>query len=88
MRAAHAGEAVEAVDQSVYKCSGMHAGAGVDHHAGGLIDRDHVVILVEHGERDVLSDGVKRWRLSGFDGDCLARAAAPFTSTRPALIHS
>ena len=35
------------------------AGAGVNHHAGGLVDDGEVVVLVEDVERNVLGSGVK-----------------------------
>jgi hypothetical protein len=39
------------------------AAAGVDHHAGGLVDDGEVGILIDDGERYVLGSGVERLRL-------------------------
>ena len=49
------------------------AGAGVDHHAGGLVDDGEVLVFVEDVEGDVFGDGVERRGLRGaFDLDGFA----------------
>ena len=49
------------------------AGAGVDHHAGGLVDDGEIGILIDDGERYVLRRGVERLRLGvAFNLDELA----------------
>jgi len=63
------GSAVALVDFS----RGSVAGAGVDHHACGLVDDGQVLVLVKDVEGDVLGEGVERWRVgSAFDLDLLA----------------
>lgn len=57
------------MQQSVNQRSGMDARAGVDHHAGGLIDGDEVVVFIEHRERDVLWRGLQRRERRGVHVD-------------------
>src|ERR1019366_3311416 len=45
-------QGIEAAEQCVDEGAGVHPGAGVDHHAGGLIDGNQVVIFVEDREWD------------------------------------
>ena len=45
---------------------------GVDDHAAGLVDHDHVRVLVHHIERNVLRHGLDRLRLGQRHGDVLA----------------
>src|SRR5438445_13687095 len=47
------------------------AGAGVDRHAGWLVDHGEMLVLIEDGERYLLREGVERWRMRralNFDG--------------------
>ena len=48
----------------------MNPRSGVNYHAGGLVDRDHVRIFVEHRQRNRFGCGVERRRLGRlhFDG--------------------
>jgi hypothetical protein len=75
---ADAGELVEVVEESVDEgavVAGVvgDAGAGVDHHACGLVDDGEVLVFVEDLEGDVLGEGVEGWRVRGtFDFDGLA----------------
>src|ERR1035441_3243427 len=52
----------------------MYASAGVDHHAGGLIDGNQVAIFVEDGERDGFGRGAQGGRIGGFHFDGFAGA--------------
>ncbi len=76
--AADAGELVEVVEEGVDEGAVVAgvvggAGAGVDHHAGGLVDDGEVLVFVEDVEGDVLGEGVEGRRVrSAFDLDGLA----------------
>ena len=64
----------EAVQQRVHERAGMNAGAGVDHHSGGLVDRHHVLRPHKARERDGLRAGAQRGRVGGFHVDGIAAA--------------
>ncbi len=51
------------------------AGAGVDHHAGGLVDDGEVLVFVEDVEGDVFGDGVERLR--GWGAPSISMASPP-----------
>ena len=57
------------------RASSVCAGAGMDHHARGLVDHRQVVVFIDHVERNVLGHGFERsgMRFAG-DGDALAAA--------------
>ena len=67
--AADSGERTETVEKGVHDGSGMHSGARVHHHAGGLVDGDNAFVLIKAGERDVLGGGFERRLGRGFDDD-------------------
>ena len=50
------------IQQGVNQCSRAHACAGVNNHAGRLVDDQHVVILEKNGQRNVLGPKVNRFR--------------------------
>src|SRR5579871_1060649 len=76
--AADAGELVEVVEKGVDEGAVVAgivggAGAGVDHHASGLVDDGEVLVFVEDLEGDVLGKGVEGRRVWGaFNLDLLA----------------
>ena len=39
------------------------AGGGMDHHPHRLVDHDHILILIDHIQRDVLGEGLDRLRI-------------------------
>ncbi len=70
------GERLAAAEERVDERAFVIAGAGVDDHAGGLVDGDDVVVFVEDVERDGFGFGADgRARLGG-DGDVFAAAQA------------
>ena len=74
--AADAREGAEAVQQCIHQRARMDSCARVNHHAGRLVDGDHIVIFIKDGERDVFWRGAK-WRWVGWldlDGVCCAYA--------------
>src|ERR1022692_3412539 len=50
--AAQRGKRLEAAEQRVDQRAGMHSGAGVHHHACGLVDGHEVLVFVEHAQRN------------------------------------
>ena len=50
--AAYSGKRLEAASSAFTSVPGVAARPGVDHHSGGLVDGDHVLVLVEDLERD------------------------------------
>ena len=70
---AHAGKAVAAVaQQGVDQRAVAVARGGVDHHARGLVDHDHVLVLIDHVQRDVLGQQGAVRGLGQGDGDLLS----------------
>ena len=73
LHAADARQARPAVgDQGVHQGAGRIAGGRMHHQASGLVDDDHVVVLVDDGERDRFSLRHRRLRWRHRDCDCLA----------------
>ncbi len=69
------GEGSEVMEQRVHESAGGMPRPGVNHHASGLIDNDHVGIFVEDGERKILGLGLAEGReINGRDGDGFAAA--------------
>ncbi len=63
LRACDFRQGLETMQQRVYECSGMPAGAGMNHHARGFIDGNHIGVLIQDFERQLFGLGVKRcWR--------------------------
>src|SRR5215472_13491279 len=70
----------ERVDESavvarvyIFSAGRCRSGAGVDHHAGGLVDDGEVLVFVEDVEGYVLGEGMEGWRVGcAFDLDGLA----------------
>ena len=72
-RSADAGERAGAViKQCVDKRAVRMPRCGVDNHAAGLIDNDHICVLVYHVERDILRHSLDRLRLGKRYSDLLA----------------
>ena len=66
--AAHPGEGIPAVgQQGVHQRAVRVAGGGVDHQAPGLVHHDHVVILIDHVQGDVLGLGFGGRGLGQYD---------------------
>ena len=72
--AADAAEIFHVVQQRVDQRAGGMARAGVDHHAGGLVDHGHVRVLVQHVDGQGLGGGLGRDRLWKLDLDAFALA--------------
>ena len=53
---------VDVVQQGVDQRAVRMTGAGVDHHARGLVHHDHVLVLVHDAQGQILGDGVDRRR--------------------------
>ncbi len=67
-------QVVHMVEQRVDEGAAGMPGRGVDDHSGGLVEHDHIGILIEDGEREVLrcrNFGWLRWQR---DREQLARA--------------
>ena len=67
-------ERLAAAEERVDERAGVVSGAGVDDHAGGLVDGEDVVVFVEGFERDGFGFGADRRARLGFDGDAVAAA--------------
>ena len=71
--AVDAGEGGAAViEQGVDQRAVGVAGGGVDHQTHRLIDHDHVAVLIDHVQRDVLGTDVHRHRLGPVQADLVA----------------
>src|SRR5579859_7666232 len=76
----------------------MAAGSGMHHHAGGLIDSDHIRVLVEDFEWQVFRLCVERWQLGRLNVDrfgamqqirpLLWRVVDPHSSGRDPLLEA
>ena len=62
------------MQQRVHERSGVPAGAGMNHHAGGLIDSDYIGVLIEDFDRKVFRLSVEWRRRGGIDLDRLGSA--------------
>ena len=71
--AADVGKVVEVVEEGVDEGAAVagvvgRAGAGVDHHAGGLVDNSQIIVFIKDIEGDILGFGVERgWVGCAFD---------------------
>ena len=69
-------ERLAAAEEGVDERAGGVAGAGVDGHAGGLVDGDDVVVFVENVERNGFGFGAERRARLRIDGDFFAAVEA------------
>lgn len=72
--AADGGELREVMEESVDEGSGVAAGAKVDDEAGGLVDGNDVIVLIEDVEGDVLGEGAEGLQFGRLDRDNIAGA--------------
>ena len=61
--------AAEPMQQRIDERARMHARAGMHHHPRGLIDGHQIVVLVEHGERNIFGCGAQGRRVGGLGFD-------------------
>ena len=81
-----AGQALAAVkEQRVDQGAVGVAGGGVDHHAHRLIDLDHVLILIDHLQGDVLGQELHWGGVGNAHGDLVPRLQPVILFQGPAL---
>ena len=72
--ASDAGEVAHVVQERVHQRAGGVAGRRVNHESRGFVDREDVLVLVEHRQRNGLGLDRRRPRLGDVDLDVLAGA--------------
>ena len=81
------GKAVPAVKhQGVDQCPALMAGGGMHHHPLRLVDQDHVVILVQDIQRDLLRRDLRRLRVRDVADDAVPRFQLP-VALRGGTVH-
>ena len=78
LHSADAGEVPAVVEQGIHDGAVRVAGGGMHHHAAFLVDDDHVFILIQDVQRNVLGPGLRRFRLRDVDGDGVSAADGSF----------